>query len=99
MSDSVDHMVVVSTNSMTRTFATCIADQSDSKGYVIEEEKRGVMAFIVATKQISALLKGIKKTLDSDRSKAEKFDLLVLLLRSSFSTFELSSGALVCPLI
>merc|ERR1719219_1841561 len=34
------------------------------------------MAFIVATKQISALLKGIKKTLDSDRSKAEKFDLL-----------------------
>ncbi len=75
MSNSVDH-IVVSSASMTRTFATAIADQDDAKGYVIEEENGGVLAFIVATKQISQLLKGIKKTMDGDRVKQEKFETL-----------------------
>ena len=75
LSDSVDHMVV-SSKSLTRMFATTIAEQDDSKGYVIEEETNGVMAFIVATKEVNALLKNIKKTLDNDRAKQEKLDSL-----------------------
>ena len=48
MSDSVDQ--ISNLKSMTRVFATSIADQSDCKGYVIEQEKDGVLAFIVATR-------------------------------------------------
>ena len=48
MSDSVDQ--ISNLKSMTRVFAASIADQSDCKGYVIEQEKDGVLAFIVATR-------------------------------------------------
>ena len=50
MSDSVDQ--ISNLKSMTRVFAASIADQSDCKGYVIEQEKDGVLAFIVATRLV-----------------------------------------------
>jgi len=74
MSDSVDQ--ISNLKSMTRVFAASIADQSDCKGYVIEQEKDGVLAFIVATRQISSLLKALKSSVESDRVKQEKFDQL-----------------------
>ena len=73
MQSDVDHMVV-SSKSMTRTFAISISDQVDAKGYVIEDERKGVMAFIVATKQVSSLLKAVKKVLDNGKVKQKKFD-------------------------
>ena len=50
MSDSVDQ--ISNLKSMTRVFAASIADQSDCKGYVIEQEKDGILAFIVATRLV-----------------------------------------------
>lgn len=87
MSDSVDHMVV-STKSMTRIFANCIADQSDAKGFVVEDMKKGVMAFIVVTKQVSSLLKAVKKHMTKEKVKEEKLDVLSKqgLLATFFST-------------
>ena len=45
-------------NSLTKIFATSIADQTDSTGFLIEDsDGEGVLAFLVATKSISSLLK------------------------------------------
>ena len=79
MSDSTER--VPNNHSLTKLFATSIADQNDSMGYIVEDgDEGGVLAFLVATKHVSSLLKQVKKGLQSqsngDSNKVEKFDAL-----------------------
>lgn len=79
MSDSVEQMICP-TNSMTQIFSTTIADQTDSQGYLIEDgNSGGVLAFLIASKHVSSILKTVKKNIQSqnpEMTKVEKFDAL-----------------------
>ena len=70
LSDSVDHLVVLD-NSMTRIFATSIAEQDDTKGFLVEDGNGCVKAFIICSRQTSSLLKMVHQRLNSEGIKDE----------------------------
>ena len=75
ISDSVDHLVVLD-NSMTRIFATSIAEQKDTKGFLVEDGNGCVKAFIISSRQTNSLLKIVHQRLQNEGMKDEKMDYL-----------------------
>ena len=68
--DSVDH--IVSNSSMTRMLAIAICEQTDCKGFLVEDGDGCVKAFIVSSRKTQNLL----KKLQCEGMSEEKFDCL-----------------------
>ena len=73
ISDTVDHLVVSS--SMTKIFATELAKQTESNGFLIEANN-SVKAFIISSHQTCSLLKSVQKSLLQQQNEDEKIDSL-----------------------